>query len=193
MAAILRTTKRISTLILIPTAAMLALIACQGSYRVIDRGPLPQSGTRIVLNSMLTIQPNSARVIIQNGEIKSKPNLYVPWCTFFVHRPRAGMNQAFEIQADDFLVDKSYRRHDYSAAVGSAPIQVATVTWDPEDGSEQSSITQSVYFEVSSDSQPQVRRIVCSIFADQTMYAYPSVEEIKTALGNVATIVEAGA
>jgi hypothetical protein len=184
---------RRSMLLLLPA---LLLSACQSinqrAEEIREARRLPEAGSRFVLNTTLPVEPNKASVIIQNGEIKAKPNLYVPWCTLHVYRPRDGFEKATEIQSGEFTIDQSYRRYDYSSLDRSdrrLPVMVAASDiWDIDSGNQTSNVTQSVYFVLRSPDQPQIRQLVCSIFADPTQFAYPNLSEIKTALGSVASI-----
>lgn len=167
--------------------AMLVMpIAACRSTPVAPHQPLASPGTIIRLKQTLPVRAHYARVFIQDGEVVNKPYLYRTWCTLHIYRLRADMANEASINADEFTIAHVYRRIDYS---WTTPVLVAHHDWHHR-WWDRSNVTFSTYFQLHSDNQPNVRRLVCSIFADPGDYAYPRMPDIRAALGGLAEFDE---
>ena len=123
-----------------------------------------------------------------------------PYCQFYVERSVEDMRTPFTIEPDTFVVNRVFRRRDITslqvpafAVAGEdlsdlAGLQLAMGgDGESEVGNPGSSQrTMSTYMELSSDSQPDVKHVICSQWADPALRYHVSVEEIIRSLGDLA-------
>lgn len=146
-------------------------------------------GSRIVLNKDLTVPAGHARVFIQNGAVSDKSQLdrYNPHCNFEIQSVSDGTRQ---ILAGTFLVTAVSTGEELVVQTASPYYRVS---FNPGLDRPLSMIAPFVHHRLHSDTQPEVMRLTChGGFAQPWWARYPSVSEIRKALGNVATVDRVG-
>lgn len=165
-------------------AAALAAAGCAAPAVVDEQSRFypPPIGTVIELHRDLTVAPDHARVTIQRGAVAPGVHPFDTWCQLEV-------NDVFPteqtVRADTFTVYK-VSRETAQVVMGSPPQMVAGV--DTND-SGSSDVTQIWHLWLKSPQQLNVRRLSCGGWFDTPSRAqYPSVVEIRAALGEVASL-----
>lgn len=147
-------------------------------------------GSTIVLNETLTIPTGHARVFLQNGKVKAKVRLdrYRPHCNFEVRTVSDGDVQ---IEPDRFVVTD--RIEDEEEVVEKrGPVKYAGL----KIGGVMDTVTLTSRFvqhRLNSAAQPDVLWLTChGGFDDPFDVDYPSISDIRKALGEWVTLELAG-
>ncbi len=179
-----------SVLGILPAAAL----AFSNSTTLFTRKVEVPKGSSVQINQPLTIKSGNSKVYMQRGQAMSRiENTYEPYCYFATKRPKAEMKITATLQPTDFTVIKEYRRRDQTASI---PYEVATSirigvsigsgTWLARaEGGHQN---LNYYMKLSNNSQSPVTALVCGIYAQPDERGIPTLDEMKTAVGALATI-----
>ncbi len=162
------------------------LSACASTGSGEGWGSLPPVGTRLTLNQDVVVPAGKSSVFIQYGNVVPHRalNQPFPYCRFQLNRSPDELGRPHTVVADEFVVEKVYRRVDrYSAGL---PVQVAAATIIR--GGDRSAETLTVDMEIVSPRQPEVDRFVCATWAEPDMFNFPSVAEIRRTLGEIITL-----
>jgi hypothetical protein len=100
-------------------------------------------------------------------------------------RTRDEIRKPFTIKPDTFVVYEVFRQRDSVALEG---LQIGS-EGEAEFDHDSSQRTMSTYMELSSDSQPNVTRLICSQWADPARRYHVSVDEITASLGDIAQFI----
>lgn len=148
----------------------------------------PEVGTMIQLNQELSVQ-RGVRIYLQDGYQKDFGDVakLEPYCQFYALRSRDEIRKPFTIKPDTFVVYKVFRQKDSVALEG---LQIAS-EGEADFDHDSSQRTMSTYMELSSDTQPNVKRLICSQWADPASRFHVSVDEIKASLGDIAQFIPA--
>jgi hypothetical protein len=142
-------------------------------------------GSYIVLHQNLTVPEGHARVFVQKGKVRAmgRLNQYYPHCDFEVRKVSDGTMQ---VLAGRFLVthlavgeERVVQRSQgfYRAALTMSGDYLPAM------------VAPYVHHQLHSDSQPQVMRLTChSGFTELNDAVYPSVRDIRKALGSIASV-----
>jgi len=175
-------------LIALPLLALL-LSACQTSSTVresLDGSVYRQlEGSTLVLNQDLNIAAERARVFIQNGAVRTGFNSFKTHCAFEIDSIR---HDGAVIRGGSFAVSRVQAA--IVQVVMREPLRLAAL-WrvDGMDGGGSQSYYAGYHFWLTSADQPQVRRMSCfGVYAEPGELYPPTVEEIRAALGPVATL-----
>ena len=166
------------TLILV----LLLLSACQTrDYPITSpyyRIPL---GSQLVLHQDITIPANRARVLIQNGRIQERRDIdqYYPFCEFEILTLK-DTDQV--IKADTFNIHKLDKRMETS----SQPILYASLV---SDRLESRLIAYNTQYYLRSDRQPDVYRLMCLYWTDNSLDNHLTHEQIQQTLGKLFSFV----
>lgn len=160
------------------------LIGCTGPVYYSSPHGTSLVGTTVRLNQELSARAG-ARIYIQYGRVRSYKELTVqePYCQFYVLRTQEELRQPLTIESDIFVIKQVYRRRDLTAAEG---IQLAFEGFSYHHYLSQR--TMSTYMEISSASQPNVTRLICSRWADPYYRYHVSIEEMVETLGGIAQL-----
>ncbi len=167
------------------------LTGCQSFQGPLDKNNptyLVPPGSMLELNQPLAVYPGYSRSFIQGGQsVKfNEVNQRYPWCQFRLYEPPEALETKRQIQPDRFLVIRSYRVPEPSAAVPrllASSLLISNILRDDRPDLDLSSIMQ-----ISSKQQPQVIEFKCSIFADPVTDDYVTINEMQQALGDVVTL-----
>lgn len=166
-------------------SAALAAAGCAAPAVVDEQSRLypPPVGTVIELHKDLTVAPDSARVTIQRGAVAAAVHPFDIWCQLEV-------DDVFPVEqivrADTFTVYKVSRETDQVVMRGALQMVAGT---DSSYGGGSSDVTQIWHLWLKSTLQPNVRRLSCGgSFEPPHDAEYPSLIEIRAALGEVATL-----
>ena len=148
---------------------------------------LPPVGTQVELKRPLTVPPGHTRVFLQGGKVSQGLDQYAPNCNFEI---RTLSEQPQVISPETFLVVKVQRLTEEVVQL-NRPLLVASRGFAGlgRDGG-QPMIVQGVHLWFGSDIQPGVMRMTCrGAFDDPWDVEWPSINEMRTALGDYARIV----
>ena len=188
------------TLHLLSLGLLIPLAGCQYDnyhYETPDDEPWrsPEKGTVVELKQSLTFVPGSSRTYIQDGVASNNYrgiNHYRPWCQFYLYESKDEMKHTRTIEPDKFTVVKASQGIKY---VQTAPITVAAIgvgfgfgasnLYAVDDIGAQTLATTMI---LTSETQPQVRELVCSTTDDARRDNFVSINKIKATLGDIATL-----
>jgi len=148
-------------------------------------------GSSIVLHQMLTVPKGQARVFLQAGKVvvKTRLNQYHPHCNFEV---RSVSDGNLRIEPASFLVT-DVATGEEEVVMGPSVLRPAVQRVSFETADDSNMISLYVRHRLHSPHQPQVMRLTChGGFAEPNEADYPSVSDVRRALGNIATVQLAG-
>jgi hypothetical protein len=179
-------------------AAMLAawLLAACGPLLIRNdatRDYVPLSNASVELHRGVVVQSGMARVFFQEGVAQTAINEYRPHCELTI---RNLLDRAQTIHADHFTVEKVTSDIVHVAASGgvvvtvSADFQLTSGGGGGDSGGDGEGRLMKIYtLYLHSDRQPNVLSLVCGgAFNLPAQATRPSLQDIKTALGDYATL-----
>ena len=161
---------------------LLMLAACQTrDYPITSPFYLIPLGSHLVLHQDITIPANRARALIQNGHILERRDIdqYYPFCEFEILTLK-DTDQV--IKADTFTIHKLDKRMETS----SQPIRYASLV---SDRFESRLIAYNTQYYLHSDRQPDVYRLMCLYWTDNSMDNHLTHDQIQQALGKLFSFV----
>jgi len=174
---------------IIAAVVALALGACQQSstVRETSSGSFQQlQGANLVLNQPIRVSAGKARIFVQDGKVRSGYNSFKPHCGFEI---KSVNHDGFVINPDTFVVSRV--QGSVQEVVSVEPVRVAAIGLMSGigGGGGSASYYSGYHFWLTSEDQPEVRRMSCfGVFAQPFELYPPTVEEIRFALGTVATL-----
>jgi hypothetical protein len=177
-------------------ATFVLLAGCQ-SPQVRDQDSpnfLPPKGSLVILHDDIQIPPQSARVFLQKGRLVGYHAVdhYYPWCAFEVNE----VSDSIQIlRANTFEIYRVYIRTEQVVDNTTTPLAKLTVgarkAWPLSgDGSGgPTTVTKVIVMWMNSLAQSNIRKLSCGGSEENEALARtPSVMQIRTALGDVATL-----
>ena len=183
--------KSIAILLFVTPVTAMALTSSVTFYTSSTQVP---EGSSVAINQPLTIDSGNSKVYMQRGQAMSRiKHTYEPYCYFATKRPKAEMKITATLQPTDFTVIKEYRRRDQTASIPyevatsiSIGVSIGSGTWFARaEGGPQN---LNYYMKLSNTSQSPVTALVCGIYAQPDERGIPTLDEMKTAVGALATI-----
>ncbi len=166
-----------------------ALTACQSGV-LVDRGDgqfQPLIATRLVLHEDVRIPPRQSHVAFQRGSRQPGAGEFAPHCELEVKQVleeaqtvRAGIFEITRILGVTHYVKRGKRNIRLAAGDDFQLLADDSSEW----------IMMAYHFTLHSDEQPGVTRLLCGGAYNYPYFArYPSIEDMRLALGDVATVV----
>jgi hypothetical protein len=156
-------------------SAVLASCAGTGSNAVF----IPPDGTLAELNREVTV-PRGGRVFIQYGQVveRGRVNVISPYCHFTVDRPGQDSFQPSTLDPDTFTITRTHQGRSYAL---SEDVQFA--------GRAGVDHTLSTVMELTSDQQPEVKRLTCSRWGMISDDGWLTIAEMTSTLSGLVDIV----
>lgn len=184
--------KVIATVLL--SSLLLAACGKSATVRETDGGDFVQlKGAELVLKQAVIVPAGKARVFIQfgaradgrGGILSGGFDYYRPHCALEI---RSVDHAGFTIQSDTFRITQV--QGSLQQVVMRERVQVAGLQRVSDlDGRGSSAYHEGYHFWLASERQPEVRRMSCyGVFAEPDRLRPPTLEEIRSALGEVAEI-----
>ncbi len=172
---------------LITVALCLLVMACRQAPVRDEDSPLMRvsPGSTVTLHQVLTVPAGHARVFLQGGKVRAKTRLdrYRPHCNFEV---RSVSDGSLRIEPDTFVVTVVSEDEE---EVVYLPQPLRLAGWSLDGGGSSILLTRFVKHRLHSPIQPQVMRLTCyGGFDEAWKVAYPSISDIRHALGSRATL-----
>ena len=126
-----------------------------------------------------------ARIHIQDGEVQKFQNInhIEPYCYFYSARSGRELDKPFIVHSGDFLITYVQQRRDF---VYNQSFQVASSFFGfGSNGGRQ--LTLATEFMLDNTTQPDLRSLVCAVWADPRDRGHVTLEEIQEVLGNIAS------
>ncbi|MHC8605285.1 hypothetical protein ACYVVD_09075 [Arenicellales bacterium IMCC58067] len=152
-------------------------------------------GSSVQINQPLTIKSGNSKVYMQRGQAMSRiEHTYEPYCYFATKRPKSEMETTATLRPAIFTVTKEYRLRDQTA---SLPYLSAGLTNNGIDTGSSfwlaganagGPLNLNYYMKLSNTSQSPVTALVCGIYAQPDERGIPTLDEMTTAVGALATI-----
>jgi len=193
--------KYISSLFTSVRLASLTVAACCALFTICawSYGPFRtpatayiKSGDRVILNHEISARTGS-KIYIQFGQ--TVPSTEVeqakPYCYFHLYRNPSVIDTEASLVAGGFEIVKTINHYDFGSLQG-APLQLASKAlrpaprgWVTQDASEKIIITR---LKLKSAEQPEVIELSCGIWAVPIERNHLSIDEVRTALGDIVTL-----
>ena len=143
-----------------------------------------KKGDRIVLNQDISTRTGS-KIFIQFGEVIAGSEIKhaKPFCYFHLYRDSSIIDTEASLVADNFEIKKTTNHYE-AALRAEKPVQVAVLGFITQDASQRTIITR---FKLESPQQPEVIGLNCGIWAVPNERNHLSIEEMRSALGDVVT------
>lgn len=140
-------------------------------------------GSALTLNEPVTIKANTGRTFFQNGKVvKEKDlNIYYPHCSLTVNTI---VDHNRDIKPTTFTI---YKVNDEEEHARLHVLYVSRGVLGNNDGP--SIIGQASYYYLKSLDEPDVRTLECVQWGDPYDVRYVSVNDIRSAIGSIFTLV----
>jgi len=151
---------------------------------------LSACATTVDVETSHMYRPPSGTIIELKTDLTSSGALsrYTPWCEFRVARSRDVMDSPWIIAREHFVVTDSHRGIDYSALQRARESILFAgrdrVLWPTHP--EVSMENMATVMNIRSETQPEVRSVVCMVFSDALYINHLSLREIRETLGEIA-------
>ncbi len=179
----MRKAKLIVRMSLIATVAVL-VSACASTGSNYSIGPSVDPASTIQINASFDIPVNKARVFLQNGLqiAEGEIDRWITYCSVLVQNVQYGNQPQQTILPGRFSIVKIRQSNDFEYATR---IYVASrrLTYDPP-----SFLIHQVDMRLQSVEQPNVRSLICAKRVDHHGHHFPTLAEIRGALGNLIEI-----
>lgn len=140
---------------------------------------IPPDGTLVELNREVTV-PRGGRVFIQYGRVveRGRVDVISPYCHFTVDRLGQDSLQPSTLNPDTFTITRSHQGRSYASSEG--------VQFSGRAGVDH---TLSTVMELTSDRQPEVKRLTCSRWGMISDDGWLTIAEMKSTLSGLVDIV----
>ena len=152
-------------------------------------------GSSVQINQPLTIKSGNSKVYMQRGQAMSRiEHTYEPYCYFATKRPKSEMETTATLRPAIFTVTKEYRLRDQTASLPYLSAGLTNIGIDTGSSfwlagaNAGGPLNLNYYMKLSNDSQSPVTALVCGIYAQPDERGIPTLGEMKTAVGPLATI-----
>lgn len=155
-------------------------------------------GSTLQLTQTLEIPEDRLFIYIANGKVMPLKNyntvdIYQPYCMFRLYKaaaqPRQVMPDQFEItkivEWEAYYGDLNTQKFTNAVSNKGEFIKVSAVNYD--DGGSRT-VMYATIMSVRSEKQPEVKELVCGHWDDQAIVEPLTLQELKTALGNLIRI-----
>lgn len=178
--------------VLLPAAGVWLLAGC-GPTAIRDAATstyVPVENGEVTLHRPLTVAPGRTRVYLQGGEVSGAINEFEPHCQF---RVREIAEHSQRIEPDRFAVGRVFGTEDQVVMRDTIRLASAAATTLVDggggDGSGESRIMYIYFMTLNSPRQPQVTYLACGgAMLEPSLAEYPTLQEIRSALGEYATL-----
>lgn len=179
---------RLMATFLIAITTLLVGCASTRTYR-----PLPVNpGASVTINTQFEALPNASRVYFQNGAHVGKGNRdqWRTYCELFVYNPDKGADYLASVRPGKFNVTQVSSEYETVERSNSPqqPWLVASLRMDGHDRGPPSYYLFKVEMNLQSSEQADVRSLNCYVKASLRGDYYPTLSEIRTALGSLIEI-----
>lgn len=157
-----------------------------GSFINLQAWPAPYSiaaGSKISINQDLTVPPEAVSVWLQFGKIADRRNIRVryPNCRFELYTRKPGEQT---ILKDEVTITKFVHSNDYVSNNNNTFASLADFS---DSGGPMAEIyTTEIY--LKSEKQPDLYRLLCEHWEDPSSGVFLTMDQIREALGDIATI-----
>lgn len=173
---------------LIGLLALVTLPSCQTQYETLSLDS-PQSeipvGSRIELHQPLNLYPGYSRSFIQSGHSEPFSNIdqRLPFCQFIRYEPPKALETLRVISPDEFRVTQS----DQTTETGMFALSILVSTGSSGIKQTEDQLLSST-LTITSEKQPDIVSLKCSILDQPDLWNFVSVNQIKVVLGDIASI-----
>lgn len=142
-------------------------------------------GDSVILNQEISVR-SGARIYLQFGEamLRSEAEEAKPFCYFHLYRDPSVIDTPALLVAGDFTISKTVNHYDMGFLHGHV-LQLASGGFITQDASQRIIITR---FTLESTEQPEVIGLNCGIWAVPNERNHLTIDEIRTALGDLVTL-----
>ena len=164
-------------------AGLLAIGGCAGAGKYVDL-PMVAPTSVVQINQQLEIPPELARVYIQNGIHSGKRGLdkWLTYCSVLMQEVNTPGEPLQTVSPGKFEISqvREYNDYRYQPRIYAS---LTRVRYDPP-----SDVIYTVEMRLQSEQQPGVRALICVRHVAAYGRYYPTLAEIRVALGDVIEI-----
>ena len=168
---------------------ILVISGCGASFSNSMVRPSVSPAAIVQVNQQLEIPNGKARVYIQDGAITTLRNIdkWSTYCSVLMRQIRASGEPKQSVSPGQFIITKVIESEDNTR---SRRTYVASLGWFIDVTVDRPvHVIFDVEMQLSSAEQPGVRALICEKRPDNRgLYNYPTLEEIRIALGNMIEI-----
>ncbi len=183
--------KRIQLIIrtFVAVSGIVIVSGCATALENNSERPSVSPAAIVQVNQQLEIPNRKARVYIQDGAIITfrKKDEWSTYCSLLMQQKHASGEPKLSVLPGQFKITKVIESED---GQGTGRTYVASLEWVMGDRS--INVIYRVEMRLSSADQPGVRALICEKRADNmgvhSIHNYPTLAEIKTALGDTIEI-----
>ena len=168
------------------------LLAC-GPMTIKDatnQSYIPIQGWVLELHKDIDIPPRRTRVFFQEGRMLYGINDYKPHCQL---RVRDISEQSQSVHADRFTIDNVYGAEDEIVSNGRIRLAAAggaVIAGGNGGGNGENRLMYFYFMGLHAEKQTNVTYLVCGgALEDPAFAAYPTIQEIRAAMGDYATLI----
>lgn len=186
----MKTSHLIIRTILAVTGMAIIISGCSASLKNSMVRPAVSPAAIVQVNQQLEIPNGKARVYIQDGAVTTWRNIdkWSTYCSVLMQQKHASGEPKLSVLPGQFKITKVIESED---GLGTGRTYVASLGWiiDAKGYDRSVHVIFGVEMRLSSADQAGVRALICEKRADNLgHYNYPTLAEIKTALGDTIEI-----
>ena len=174
---------------IVAVTVIIVISGCGASFKNNTVRPSVSPATIVQVNQQLEIPNRKARVYIQDGAITAyrKKDEWGTYCSLLMQQKHTSGEPKLSVLPGQFKITKVIESED---GTGTGQTYVASLGWiiDVEDN-RSVHVIFGIEMRLSSSEQPGVRALICEKRANNRgRYNYPTLEEIRIALGDTIEI-----
>jgi len=174
---------------IVAVTLIIVISGCGASFKNNTDRPSVSPAAFVQVNQQLEIPNRKARVYIQDGAVITyrKKDEWGTYCSLLMQQKHASGEPKLSVLPGQFKITKVIESED---GTGTGRTYVASLGWiiDVEDN-RSVHVIFGIEMRLSSAEQPGVRALICEKRTNNRgRYNYPTLEEIRIALGNMIEI-----
>ncbi len=175
---------------IVAVTGIIVISGCGASFKNNTVRPSVSPAAIVQVNQQLEIPNRKSRVYIQDGAVTTYRNKdkWGTYCSVLMQQKHASGEPKLSVLPGQFKITKVIESEDNT---GSQRTYVASLGWfiDVDRNNRYLNVIYGIEMRLSSAEQPGVRSLICEKRSDNRgFYNYPTLEEIRIALGNTIEI-----
>ena len=175
----------------VAVTGIIVISGCGASFKSNVVRPSVSPAAIVQVNQQLEIRNRRARVYIQDGAViplGKRIDRWSTYCNVRMQKKHASGEPKLSVLPGQFKITKVIEREDNT---GTQRTYVASLGWfiDVDRNNRYLNVIYGIEMHLSSAEQPGVRSLICEKRSDNRgFYNYPTLEEIRIALGDTIEI-----
>ena len=174
---------------IVAVTGIIVISGCGASFKNNTVRPSVSPAAIVQVNQQLEISNGKSRVYIQDGAVTTYRNIdkWSTYCSVLMQQKHASGEPKLSVLPGQFKITKVIESED---GLGIERTYVASLGWNIDVGENRSvHVIFAIEMRLSSAEQPGVRALICEKRSkNRGFYNYPTLEEIRIALGGTIEI-----